>query len=108
MADEEKGIELNDVQYTAVEPQEKWTVGREDFDYVPEVSLSGLHRFWTSICRVEVGARPPRLITAAEKPEWGFLAPYAAWLDNVFRVTERGSTFWTEIIGEISLKTYQF
>ena len=74
-----------------------YTQGREDHDYAPEVSFAGLHRFWTSICRVEIG--PAVLVTLDDHKDWGALAPFTVWLDNTFRVTERKSNFWTEFLG---------
>lgn len=75
--------------------------GREDHDYKPEFSLNGVKKFWSSICRVEIG--PVREITAEDKKDWGVLAPFAAFIDNSFRITDRGSTVWTEFLGGMTV-----
>jgi hypothetical protein len=95
-----ESIEKN--EYVNLNNGEKWKKGREDFDYVPEFSLNGLLKFWTSICRVEIG--PAAQTTAADYPAWGRLgAPWASLLDNTFRISDRGSSFWIECIGRISI-----
>lgn len=75
--------------------------GREDHDYAPEVSWQGVHKFWTSICRVEIG--PAVLVTREELKDWGALAPLMVWLDNSFRVSDRKSNFWTEFLGGLTI-----
>lgn len=105
MSDVESGkqIEMQTAEptYKAVEVEEikpSSTIrGREDKDYKTEFSLHGLSKFWTSICRVEIG--PAVQITAQDKKEFGCFACIVAWLDNTFRITDRGSTFYLEIVG---------
>ena len=107
MADIEEHTEIELIEkierseYVNLNNGERWKKGREDFDYVPEFSLDGLSKFWTSICRVEIGPTTPT--TAADYPAWGRLgAPWASLLDNTFRITDRGSSFWIECIGNNS------
>jgi hypothetical protein len=101
ISDEETaGLELMpNSEHIRLNSGETWKRGREDFDYSPEVSLEGLSKFWTSISRVEIG--PAHQVTAKDHQKWGkVLSPWAAWLDNTFRVTDRGSSFWIECIGK--------
>jgi AGZA family xanthine/uracil permease-like MFS transporter len=95
-------VELNDLKgvYTAVDGT-TYIPGREDYDYAPEFSLSGLKRFWTSICRVEIG--PVREITAEDMKDWGVLAPFIAVVDNSFRITDRKTTIWAEFVAGMTV-----
>jgi hypothetical protein len=68
---------------------------REDYDYLPEFSMQGLYKFWTSICRVEIG--PAVEMTAEDKGH----SPFLAFIDNTFRITERGSSVYLEVLGNI-------
>jgi AGZA family xanthine/uracil permease-like MFS transporter len=78
-----------------------YIIGREDYDYTPEVSLNGLKKFWSSICRVEIG--PVHEMTAEDMKEWGVLAGFMAFIDNSFRLTDRKTTVWTEFIGGMTV-----
>jgi hypothetical protein len=80
--DQESGVELVTAgeEYRPVESGSQWKEGREDHDYKPQ---DGLFKFWTSICRVEIGP-----VANTGNP-----------IDDLFRITARGSTIFTEVIG---------
>lgn len=88
-------VEAFDIEL-AKTPRSEVKPHREDFNYDGSVS-----RFWTSILRVEMG--PYKQMTAEDhRAGFGGLAPIAAWFDNSFRITQRGSTFYREIIGGLT------
>lgn len=67
-----------------------------------EGSLSGgFHAFWESVVRVE---GPATTIVLAEDyaRSMGVFSPLAgaaAWIDNLYRITDRGSSFCNEFTG---------
>ncbi len=67
----------------------------------PRLALSGvlgpMQSYWNSMVAAE--AAPTKVVTAADYPRARALAPVAAYVDNRFRVSERGSTLWTEFTG---------
>ncbi len=61
----------------------------------------GFHSFWESVVRVE---GPATTIVLAEDyaKSMGVFSPLAgaaAWIDNLYRITDRGSSFWNEFVG---------
>jgi hypothetical protein len=67
---------------------------------IPVVPV-GFHSFWESVVRVE---GPATTIVLAEDyaKSMGVFSPLAgaaAWIDNLYRITDRGSSFWNEFVG---------
>jgi hypothetical protein len=59
--------------------------------------ISGTTEYWRSLLRP--ADAPTRVVTAADYPRARALAGPVAWIDNYFRISDRGSSFYTEFTG---------
>ena len=88
--------EYEDVETDAIEPLE--LENETEATVTSDGSFYGnLKYFWLSVLRAELPAKV--VVTAEDYEKAGCLAPLAAWLDNSFRVSDRGSTFYFEFTG---------
>lgn len=88
------------VQAVAVIEIENGPEATSTVNDVPVVPV-GFHSFWESVVRVE---GPATTIVLAEDyaKSMGVFSPLAgaaAWIDNLYRITDRGSSFWNEFVG---------
>ena len=69
---------------------------------VPVGSLSGnFHAFWENVVRAE-GPAPTIVLAEDYARSMGVFSPLAgaaAWIDNLYRITDRGSSFCNEFTG---------